>query len=112
MPKRQCKYSDDMLKEFPSVKKGKISTEVFCNVCSSSLSIAHKGKKDIEDHLKTEKHKKNLRSQAGASGLQKFVTTASNSSRIKAAKATLAFHTVRHHQSYNSMGCTTKVELT
>lgn len=65
MPKRKCVVTDEMLQAFPSIKKGKSSSDIICNICNSNLSIANKGKKDIEDHMKTEKHKKNLKSQAG-----------------------------------------------
>lgn len=65
MPKRKCCVSDEMLKGFPSFKKGKSNTEVVCNLCNTTLNIAHKGRKDIEDHIQTEKHKKSLKSHAG-----------------------------------------------
>lgn len=45
----------------------------------------------------------------GTSKLDTFVRTTSNDKIIKAAEATLAYHTVKHHQSYRSMDCTTKV---
>lgn len=67
MPKRKCVVSDEMLQAFPSFKKGKSNSDVICKICNVNLSIAHKGKKDIEDHTATEKHKKNLKSQAGKS---------------------------------------------
>lgn len=65
MPKRKCVITEEMLKAFPYIKKGKSNSEVICNVCNTNLSIAHKGKKDIEDHQKTEKHIRHLKGQAG-----------------------------------------------
>ncbi|XP_050293030.1 uncharacterized protein LOC126733697 [Anthonomus grandis grandis] len=96
-------------KLYPSFKKGKTTSEVICNMCNSSISIAHKGKLDIETHINKEKHKQMLTAQAGTSGLQNFVVASGETKSIKAAEATLAFHTVCHHQSYKSMDCTTKL---
>lgn len=112
MPKRKCTYSDEIFRLYPSFKKGKTTSEVICIVCNSSISIAHKGKLDIETHIKKDKHKQMLKAQAGTSaGLQNFVVTSGETKSIKAAEATLAFHTVCHHQSYKSMDCTMKVNL-
>ena len=54
--------------------------------------------------------KKNFKSQAGCSSLENFVVNVGNSKLIRAAEGALCFHTVRHHQSYKSMDCTTKLK--
>lgn len=109
MPKRKCTVSEEMLKTFPSMKKANNNSELFCIICSCNLSIAHKGKKDIEEHIKTEKHNKKLKEHGNTSKLDNFLMTTNQSKMIKAAEVTLAYHTVKHHQSYHSMDCTIKV---
>ena len=60
MPKRKCVFSDAISKEFPSFKKVTNNFAAFCGICNSNLSIAHKGRLDIIDHLTTDKQKKIL----------------------------------------------------
>lgn len=110
MPKRHCKVSEDYFKEFPSIKKGRTNNEVYCEICNCFVSIGHKGKKDILEHNNTLKHKKNLRSQSSSASLQNFVSVTKNEDKsVRAAEAALAYHTVEHHHSFNSMDCTAKV---
>lgn len=110
MPKRRCKVSEDYFQEFPSMKKGRTNEEVLCQICNCFINIGHKGRKDILEHNDTSKHKKNLRSQSGSSGMQNFVIVTKNEDKsVWAAEATLAYHTVEHHHSFNSMDCTAKV---
>ncbi|CAH0561716.1 unnamed protein product [Brassicogethes aeneus] len=47
----------------------------------------------------------------GTSKLDVFVkaTSKDNEKLVKAAEATLAYHTVKHHQSFNSMDCATNI---
>jgi hypothetical protein len=67
---RKCECGSS-LKEFPSIKKKRrTNEEFFCGICNCFISIGHKGKNDILQHLNTLKHQKNLRSQSGSSGLQ------------------------------------------
>lgn len=49
----------------------------------------------------------------GTSKLDDFIRTTNknNEKLVKAAEATIAYHTVKHHQSYHSMDCTIKVKL-
>ncbi|KAK4883075.1 hypothetical protein RN001_006394 [Aquatica leii] len=86
MPKRHCKVSDDYFKQFPSIKKGKTDDEVCCEICNCYINITYKGKKRY--------------------CLQNFVlkTKTKNKDMIRAAETTLAYHTVEHHHSFNSMG--------
>lgn len=105
-PKRKCVVSDEMIKEFPSFKRGRTANDVFCNLCNCYISIANKGKLDITEHISTTKHKKNIESTSGISNiLQKFITSESDSKYIRAAEGTIAYHTIKHHQSFKSHDC-------
>ncbi|GBP12593.1 hypothetical protein EVAR_10256_1 [Eumeta japonica] len=63
---------------------------------------------DIDTHIKSNKHKNQLLTVSKTRKIDTIFQSASSQSKTKesAAEATLAFHTVKHHQSYNSMDCT------
>lgn len=73
--------------------------------------MANKGKADLIQHLSSSKHSRNIQSTCGSKSVNTFFVTQSTKSEEKllAAEATLAFHTVRHHQSYKSCDCSTKL---
>lgn len=78
-----------------------------CSLCSSTFSISNKGKYDLEQHLNSEKHKKNIRASTSSGVVTSFFasTFSKQSHQIAAAEGTLAFHTVRHHFSFRSCDC-------
>jgi ribosomal protein S27E len=60
MPKRKCTFNENLQNEFNFIKKcRKIGQEdkVECTVCSGIFSIDHGGKSDINQHIKTNRHK-------------------------------------------------------
>lgn len=57
-PKRKCTFNSELQKDYPFMKKGRLDWEVICSKCSSTFSVAHGGKSDINDHLKSAKHKR------------------------------------------------------
>lgn len=71
------------------------------------------GSQDLEHHIATQKHKKNLKGCSSTSRIdtlfQQQQSTAALTHRVLAGEAALAFHTVRHHFSYRSMDCTPKL---
>lgn len=106
--KRLCTYKDTLQAKFPFLKDGRNLNEAMCTICDCYVSIKHKGAGDIEKHVKTEKHLKMSRSATNILKIDsifqpKIKTIAAKQS---AAEVTLAFHTVKHHQSYKSMDCT------
>lgn len=79
-------------------------------VHSCYFSIAHGGKSDIKDHIVTAKHRDALKSASSSKQLTTYFTTNKCEERnVAAAEATFAFHSVRHHHSYNSTTCTSKL---
>ncbi|XP_036143350.1 uncharacterized protein LOC118645751 [Monomorium pharaonis] len=91
MPKRKCNFSEELKKKYPFMKRGRFDWKVVCTLCSSTISVAHKGSHDIAEHLGTQKHKKWELSQA---------------STIHAVEGTLVYHTIYHHISFLSLDCT------
>ncbi len=56
-PKRVCKFNETLQSEFKFIKKVKADNDydVYCTIFSSSFSVSHGGRSDINDHLKTKK---------------------------------------------------------
>ena len=54
------------------MKKGRLDWEVFCSKCSSTISVAHGGKSDINDHLKSAKHKRADNAAASSMSATRF----------------------------------------
>ncbi|BFZ10928.1 hypothetical protein BsWGS_13967 [Bradybaena similaris] len=106
--KRKCKLSNAMNNKFPCFVEGRNENEVKCKICDSYLSVANKGATDLEHHVDSERHRKLIKVSASANKLTSFFQPKYSKVLLKAhaAEATLAFHTVCHHQSYNSMTCT------
>lgn len=109
MPKRKCTFNETLKAKYPCFKEGRNKSEAYCILCNSYLNIGNKGITDIEDHLKTEKHKRHVRGQSNSGAMDSFVINSSENSAIRAAEAVLSFHTVKHHQSFRSMDCTSKL---
>ncbi|XP_025029754.1 uncharacterized protein LOC107326422 [Python bivittatus] len=105
--KRKCKFSDSMKSKYPCFVQGRNENEAKCLVCDSYLSIANKGSADLRRHVDTEKHM--VRGSASSSKIASFFQPKHSAvfKKVLAAEATLAFHTVTHLPSYESLECAT-----
>lgn len=83
--------------------------EAKCKVCDQIISIANKG---LRKHLQTDKHKKKIQDTASKSKIDSFLQTNLNKSHyrsVQVTEATLVYHTIKNHQSSNSLDCTTSL---
>ena len=55
MPKRKCKFTNELKREFPYLKDAG-NGKVLCNHCGSEFSIVHGGRADVNNHLGSKKH--------------------------------------------------------
>lgn len=87
--------------------KSKVEGEVECVTCNNAIiNIRNKGRHSLLQHMSTEKHEKNVRSAQKTVPLDTSkLTNSEESNLIAAVEATLAYHTVYHHISYNSTDC-------
>lgn len=64
MPKTSgfCVWNDSISVQFPGFERAKNGKRdhCFCTHCNKDISIHHKGKKDIEKHISTNEHSKNV----------------------------------------------------
>lgn len=65
------------------------------------------GKGDLETHLNSKLHKKNIQDATSKSLSTFFIKIDTpDAFKVWVIEGTLAFHTVKHHNSYKSMDCT------
>ena len=69
------------------------------------VSVANKGGSDLEAHVHSAKHKTAARGESSSSKVTDFFVSKTDTS-VTAVEGTLAFHTIKHHNSYRSMDCT------
>jgi hypothetical protein len=68
--------------------------------------VSNGGARDLKIHLDTEKHKTAVRGEGSASSITQYFLRPGNEDAVNAAEAAWSFHTVKHHNSYRSMDCT------
>ena len=75
------------------------------------ISVAHLGSLDLQKHVDTEKHKDSIRNASSKWELTTHFVKKDTGfqSKVEAAEATLAYHTVVHHSSYKTMDCISKL---
>ena len=75
MSKRKCSFNDDLKAEFSFLSSSATDgITAFCNICKSTISVAHGGRSDINDHIATKKHKVALSARASSSSLPTYFT--------------------------------------
>ena len=113
MPKRRCKFTDELQSKYPCFRAGRVEWEAECMTCTPGtyISIANKGSGDLEIHMNSEKHFRNFRGETSSEKLSKYFVKSNSKldESVCAAEGTLAFHTVAHHNSFKSMDCTSKL---
>ncbi|XP_067214547.1 protein FAM200B-like [Linepithema humile] len=136
-PKRKCHFTDDLRRKYPCFGKSRSEFEAKCQICDSYVSIANSenflailnfflwerknmrctdtrissilsGSTDLEKHINTPKHARNIRDASTSKSMTNFVVHKSTplALKISAAEGTLAFHIMKHHNSFKSMDCT------
>ena len=104
-------FNAELRKQFPYFKVGSNDSEVVCQKCFATVSIATMGRSAITQHLKQEKHKKavDLPASASLSTFYRRVQFGEPERRLTAAEGTFTYHTVRHSMSFRSMNCSTSL---
>ncbi|CAF2869534.1 unnamed protein product [Rotaria sp. Silwood2] len=86
------------------------SSQATCVVCNQQFSIHYRGKADIDNHMKTKKHEKNMKSyNVNQQLITDTIKPSKEKDEICAAEAVLVFHGVKHGHSYVAQQCLTDV---
>lgn len=115
MPKRKCTFSDKYSKEWNFITKGKFDDDVECKICRRMFSIAHGGRSDILQHINSQRHKLNISSAAECSKIVDSYFLKPNTdieAKVIEAEVTMTFHAIKHHQSFISTDCSSKLYST
>lgn len=115
--RRKCVFSDELKSKFPYIKANtnNDNSVVQCVKCKSVFSSANSGKTDIEDHIKTIKHKRAVSTAIASSSMSSMTSYFKKKQfedaerKLAAAEGLWAYHTVMHNHSFRSMDCTCKL---
>lgn len=115
MPKRKCVFTEKLQNEFKFLKLCAGSNDrVKCQTCKAEFSVEHRGRCDVEAHLKTDRHKK-AQNSASAHSIASFFKNADPTNadlQCAAKEATFAYHTAQHGLSFKTSDCTSKLVKT
>lgn len=111
MAKRQCKFNNELQTAFKMFKSTNNPEEAHCKTCDKVINIGNGGKSSLEKHLDSQKHKSNISQASANQKMDQFVVPRNSTldKKVAAVEITLAYHTVYHHSSFNSMNCTSKL---
>ncbi|CAF4165969.1 unnamed protein product [Rotaria sp. Silwood2] len=89
------------------------SSQATCVVCNQQFSIHYRGKADIDNHMKTQKHEKNMKSyNVNQQLITDTIKPSKEKDEICSAEAVLVVHGVKHGHSYVAQQCLTNVSKT
>lgn len=111
MPKRKCFFQENYSEEWSFIKQGRSENEAECKICQCYISIAHGGRTDITKHIGSVKHKSRMYSANTSRTMDNyFLTKSSEQGKLVAAtELTMCYHIVKHHMSFKSMDCISKL---
>jgi hypothetical protein len=81
---------------------------VVCQHCNVQFSVAHGDRSDINQRLRSQKHKDAEKTLASVKNISSFMVRRdgdSESGKIAASEVLVSYHTVRHGQSFRANDC-------
>lgn len=112
MARNSCFFNDKLKAEYVCMEpvNGKPNS-TYCNVCKEEFSIKNKGRFDIEQHLKTQRHRNNSKLTTKDKLFHYFHKKGDTEEDYKLARMeiTWIYHNVMHNHSFRSMDCTSKL---
>jgi hypothetical protein len=76
MAKRECSINDSIKSEYPFIKG--VNEKVECTLCNAKFCIAHGGRSDVVNHVKTKKkkqHKLAVQNKASNNSISNYLST-------------------------------------
>ncbi|XP_074838051.1 uncharacterized protein LOC142004355 isoform X2 [Carettochelys insculpta] len=108
-----CSFNGDRQKQFKFLKKDSSDSDdsqVICQTGGGCFSVAHGGRDDITQHLRTKKHKRAERTQCATPRVSEFlVEQNTGADQTHASEGLFAYHSVRHGHGFRSSHCTSQV---
>lgn len=113
MPKVKTSFNSDLKTEFPFLKLAREDDKhrVVCTICGGSFGIGHRGRKDINEHLESLRHKSGQQTiiknhKIGDFFTNKTADASTDALLIRAQELTFAFHSGKHRISLRTAECT------
>ncbi|GFX10189.1 uncharacterized protein TNCV_1865871 [Trichonephila clavipes] len=86
-------------KKNPFINRINTPSDVICEKCRTEFSVSHSGADDIEQHLRSQKHKNADRAASSSSSMLNFFKKSdvptSKDLEIAAAEGVWAYHTIQ-----------------
>ncbi|GFQ71185.1 uncharacterized protein TNCT_550571 [Trichonephila clavata] len=99
MPKRKCSFNVSLQAKYPLIKQINTPSDVRCEKYRTEFSVYYSDAGDIEQHLKSEKHKNADRVAASSSSMLHFFKKSdaptSKDLDITAAEGVWAYYTIQ-----------------
>src|SRR4029434_817537 len=88
MPKRKCKFTDELPKKYPYFRLGRDASEAECMTCRAGtyVTVANKGGSDLEAHVHSAKHKTAARGESSLSKVTDFFVSKTDTSDRKSTR--------------------------
>ena len=104
MPKRKLQFAEELQKKYSCCRKGwnDFEAEFIVCGCDTFVSVAKKSRLSLDMQVESTKHKKAIGGETSSAKVTDYFCTLGTQTEdnVVAAEATVAFHTVKHHQSY------------
>lgn len=107
-PRRKCVFNADLQKSYPYMKKGSTDSDVFCEICNSTMNISADGRNGIEKHIKTTKHEKALNARSKSRTVNEYFPSSADYT-ISAYEGLWTYHVIKSNNSFKSSDCASKI---
>ncbi|CAF2633550.1 unnamed protein product [Rotaria sp. Silwood2] len=85
-------------------------SQATCVACNQQFSVHYRGKADIDNHMKTQKHQNSMKSfEINRQLITQTMKPTREKDEVSAAEGVLVYHGVKHAHSYLAQQCLTKV---
>lgn len=114
MPAYKSKLTAALKAEFPFLKQSESEEHsVQCTVCNSKFSVAHGGRYDITQHLRSVRHQNSKKNASSSNKLDSYLvdlkTSTPDELKISSKELTFAYHSAKHSLSLRAADCTSKL---
>lgn len=108
--RRKNQFKDEYVNN-TGIKRSKLNdnTRFHCELCNLDLSLANSGKTDVDDHVRSVKHQRNLEATVSSTMITAYMPSLNTPTTIDdkaaAAEGTWAYHSAIHARSFLSNDC-------
>ena len=112
MSKRKCIFRSDFTETYSYIiHSSKGSTFAHCTICRVDINILCGGISSVKQHIESVKHSASNQLIDSSKSLGTYFREKYSpvSLKIASAEGTYAFHAIKHHHSFRTMDCTSRL---